>query len=162
LKEEQTHHVERADEVDANDLLERRKRKRAILAENLHRRADARAIDENARCPKFRRDRCHRRLAGYSIRDVDCKRPSARALRYGVRCIGIEIEHGDLGAALGELDGGGPDPPPVTIATLKRWRRTVGRSGPGAGQATDRIAWSVRLGRGTLKWRIAAHALTIS
>jgi len=31
LKEEQTHHVERADEVDANDLLERRKRKRAIL-----------------------------------------------------------------------------------------------------------------------------------
>jgi hypothetical protein len=49
---------------------------------------------------------CHRRLAGLSIRDIDCKRPSADALRYGVRSIGIEIEHGDLGAACRELDGG--------------------------------------------------------
>src|SRR5437868_12062793 len=39
-----------------------------------------------------RRDRCHRRRGGLSIRDIDCKHPTADALGYSIRCIGIEIE----------------------------------------------------------------------
>ena len=93
------HHVEAADQVDADDLLEIFQRHRPVAADDALGRPDAGAIDQDARRPMIGGGLLHRRLGGSSVRHVAGHGNAFDAGGHFGGAFFVEIENRHLGAA---------------------------------------------------------------
>ncbi len=96
------HHVEAADQVDVDDAAELVERMRPVAADDVRADADAGAIDQEARRPLRRARLGHRLLAALGIGDVAAQRDAADLGRHLLGVLLVDVEHGDLGARLGQ------------------------------------------------------------
>src|SRR5262249_57786452 len=103
--------VEGADEIEGNAAVELLERHRSVAAENALGRADAGAIDEDARGTVLFPRLGDRGGGAPRIGDVAFARDAADLAGDLARARLVDVEHGDLGAALRERRRGRPADP---------------------------------------------------
>ena len=104
------HRIESADQVDANDALKIGEWLRTVAADDAFRRADARAIDQNARRAVVGGGFGDRRLGRGAVGHVAMNGDAVGVDRDLGGGLSIHVEDGDLGAGLGQhARSGGPE-----------------------------------------------------
>jgi len=94
----EAHHVEGADEVDLDHPAELGERHRAVAPDDPRRRADAGAVDDDARRADGLRGPAQRRLHGLRRGHVAGEADPPELAAHRLRALGVQVEHGDPGA----------------------------------------------------------------